>query len=266
MRKNFLSLAILISVIFSQCNLVAYADMIQDNVVEQSFKGQNLSKPVYKYNPIEDGLVQRSFQGQKILKPEFKSEPITDEISSVDFSDAQLVKLKINSASIEDVELIRGLTGKKITKPVFKYKLIDENAEVVRVNVSSVGALSTKKLLNEGLHVNFKVVSDVEKNGQLYIKKDTPVNGIIETITGASRGGDPAELIVGDFSTTDVNGSSVDLHGEIRKKGQNRAVWIRPLAFIGPYTIYGAPLKLLLLIKGGQANIKTNQSFALYQE
>ncbi|MFA6988943.1 MAG: hypothetical protein WC197_02635 [Candidatus Gastranaerophilaceae bacterium] len=219
------------------------AEIIEDDVALQAFKGQNLSKPVYKLEIIEDAVALQSFKGQILSKPVF------------------------NNGIIEDNVAMQAFKGQILSKPVFHIKLIDENAEIVRVLVKADHYTIRSKNLTINQKVCFVVVDDVKKNKELFIRKNTPMSGMVETITKAGWAGDPAELIIGRFTTTDVNGNKIDIAGEIIKTGANRAYWVRPVFYTGELLPpYSTPLLLVYFIKGGNAKITPRKKFTLYYE
>lgn len=211
---------------------------------------------------IRDDVAEKAFYGKKLSKTSLDKEIIKDEISPTAFEQGFLTK----------IEPVKSVIAEKIpsnvsSRSVYKPKFIDENAENVYVFVSSVESLASKKGLYEGKQVVFRVAANVNKNNELFIKKDAPVSAYVETITKSSFAGDPEELVLGRYSTQDINGNKVDLSGQISKKGANRALWVKPLMYAGYVVpIFGSPLLLLYFVRGGSAKIKTNQQFQLYFE
>lgn len=241
MVKRSCSFLVLFCLIFFQ-SILAIAEVIEDDVVSQSFKGQSLSKPVYKREIIEDEVV-KDLQNKNLTRPEYKKTVFDDEIIKNDVS------------------------VKACTKPAVHYKLIDENAEIVRISMSPATLITTKNGLKIGQQVSFIILKDVYKNGELFIKKDTSVNAFIELISKAERYGDPDEIELGRFSTKDIKGNIVELDGTIRKQGANRAKWVKPLYYIGASApIPCAPLMVFYFVKGGKTKIAPEQSFELYYQ
>lgn len=294
MNKKFFSLFLITT--FLQFNLTAYAaPLIEDDVTRQTFKGQNITKLVFKQEIIKDEIDVSNFnkkqqvkanvnipiiedeaievlKNKKNEKPVFKQEIIKDTTPVLNVKNEQFTKPQKDVALIEDKIIVQELKTKtlreqNLTKPVFNYNSIDFDTNTINIPVSSTCLISVKKQhLDEGMKVKFQVVEDVKINNLLFVKKDTPVEGIIETITKSSGGGDPEEIIIGRFVTNDVNGNKIDLAGQIQKKGANRALWIRPLVWLGCASFFGTPLVVLLLVKGGPVKIKPEQKYALYYE
>lgn len=240
-RKSFKVLVF--AIFFFGAHAVVSAAEIEDNIAIQTFKGQNLTKPVFTSMTIEDDAVKNELSNK--IPP----------------------KVALTNEIIEDIAIKDDAKLKKAIKPTFKYKLIDENAEIIRVPVASLYQLKAGNEINEGQIVTFKVLKTVYKDKKIFIKKGTPVDACIETLTPPSFGGDPAEISIGRFTSTDINGNKIDLTGEIQKQGANRAIWVRPLTDIASNVpVYGTPLLLLYLVKGGNAKISTNQEFVLRYE
>lgn len=241
MIQKFLSGAILFNMIFFQSTVVL-SQIIEDEVAIQAFQGQNLSKPVFKKETIEDETALE-LKDKNLTRPVYKKVLVEDEIIK-------------NDTSVQ-----------ACTKPAVHYKLIDENAELIRVFVYATKLITTKNLLTIGQKVDFKVSKDVCKKGEVFIKEGTPVNAFIELISESGRYGDPDEIELGRFSTKDAKGNPVELSGTIRKQGANRGKWAKPLYYAGlSVPLFGAPLLLCYFVKGGKTNIKPDQNFELYYE
>ena len=185
----------------------------------------------------------------------------------MNFKDKKLEIPVYKKVLLEDEVVKNDSKIQSCTKSAVHYKLIDENAEIVKVFVCSTNVITTKNSLKIGQNLDFKVVKDVYKNGVIFIKKDTPVNAFIELISKADRYGDPDEIEVGRFSTKDATGNSVELVGTVRKQGANRGKWAKPLYYAGlSVPLFGTPLLLCYFVKGGKTCIKTEQNFELYYE
>lgn len=241
MFRKILTIAFLANLILFQCHIVL-AEIIEDDVALQSFKGQVLSKPVYKKEMIEDECAQ-------------------------DFKDKNLIKPVFKQVLLEDKFIENRPDVKTCTKHIVHYKFIDENAEIVKIPVSAVNLITTKDGLKLGQTVEFKVTKDVYKNGQLFIKNGTSVSAIVELISKAERYGDPDEIELGRFSTKDVKSNTVELVGNVRKQGADRGKWAKPLYYMGASVPYPCGILMVFyFVKGGKTNIKPEQTFELYYE
>ena len=86
--------------------------------------------------------------------------------------------------------------------------------------------------LNVNDKIKFIVAEDVQKNGQLYIKKGTEVTGIVRTIEPGLLAYYPPGIIeISYFSTKDVNGNIVNLYGKIKEEGKETGLF----QFVMPY-------------------------------
>jgi len=248
-----------------QCNIAVFAADIEDELSAQVFKEQNLENPIYTQEIIQDECIKNL--NDKSDKPIISQEFLNDELLSNGLNEKQLQKPTVNNTIIIDYIPDKESNNQNLMKFDGKYKFIDENDQTVYIPISSINLLATQKGLFEGKKVNFIVISDVMKNGEVFIKKDTPVEAFVETITKSSFAGDPAELIIGRFTSKDINGNKICITGEIDKKGANRALWVKPLMYAGYCVpIFGTPLLLLYFVKGGKAKIKPKCKFKLYLE
>lgn len=229
MTKKILFYIFLIFILFDYS--YAFAEIIEDDVVLPSLKGQVLSKPNCGKISIKDEAL-KDLKNEKFVKPAFKQELIEENLY---------------------------LKEQEIVKNIPSYKLIDENAEVVKVSIHSVNLITTKDGLKIGQKVEFKVAKDVYKNDKIFIKKDTPIDAFIELISKAGRFGEPDEIEIGRFFTKDVKNNPVELVGTVRKQGADRGIWVRPLYNTG----YGA---IFYFVKGGRTKIKPEHNFELYYE
>lgn len=240
MIKKNLSGLILLTLVF-QCSF-AFAEIIEDDTAAQAFAGKTFTKPEYKKEIIEDEAAA-NLKSRNLSKPLFKL------------------------VLVEDEGLKNNTNFKNCTKPAVHHRLIDDNAQIVKISLHSINPITTKDGLKLGQKVMFQVSKDIYKNDKIFIKEGTPITAFVEMIAQAGRCGDPDEIELGRFSTQDVNGNLIDLDGIIRKQGADRGKWARSLYLIGinvPYPC--APLALFYFLKGGKTKIKQNEIFKLYYE
>lgn len=275
MFKKYFCLFITINVIAIQLNLVAYADqVIEDEIIQAGFKSKNISKPVYKPSIIEDESVEKSFKNKTLSKPLIVMSIIEDETVKEQFKNKDLSKPVFKDEVIEDEFALGTLDTANIARPVYKQKFITETDTSIAIIIGCKSKIATNQAdigdirvgsrkLDVGDKVNFKVLNNVIKNGELFIAKDTKVDAIVGNITPSSKAGAPAELTVERFITTDINGNKVELTGNIIKKGANLTPLVYLLAYGGYPFSFGLSI-LALYIPGGQAVIGTQQKFTLY--
>jgi len=253
--KNFLCIKISLLFLCLQLSLPSYAtDIIEDRVAIESFKGQELTKPVYTLQLIEDNFVSQSFQGMNLLKPVYKYVFLEDRVALETFA------------------------GKHLYRPVYKCKLLDENSKDIEVVVASNSTIATNhahfELINGlnlgvgrdiGESVRFRVEKDVIKDGNLFIRRGTPIDAIIGDIVPSSSRGAPAEVSIEQFITHDVYGNSVELLGNVTKRGLSLTLPLYLLA-AGGYFFTAGFSQYILLLHGFQAKIKPRQRFTIYYE
>jgi len=242
MIKKAFSAVLLLNILALQSGF-AFAQIIEDDVAIQSFKGQKFVKPVCVKQIQRDEAFLESNSGKQ-PKPVFKL--ILQEDTFIKEQPPAIIS----------------------AKHVVHYKIIDENAEIVKISVCSARDINLKK---EPLKVNqlldFKVADDVCRGGEIFIKKDTTVNAVVELVSKSDKFGDPQELELGQLWTKDIKGNMIELEGTIRKEGANRGKWAKPLYYAGGYVpIFGAPFLLCYFVKGGKVKLSPKQKFDFYYE
>lgn len=239
MIKKYLSGFILLSLLL--LNLPVFAEIIEDEVAKEAFAGKTFTKPEYKKEIITDND-EIALKNKNLSKPQFKNVTFEDDSSK-------------NDPHLQNC-----------IKPAVHYKLIDENAEIVKIPIHSAKLIKPKDDIKIGQTLIFTVSKDVFKDGKIFIKQNTPVNAYVELISKAARFGDPDEIELGRFSAKDINGNTIDLDGTIRKQGADRGKWAKPLYYAGATVPFGAPLMLFYFVKGGKVKITQGETFELYYE
>ena len=241
MIKKYLSGFILANILLLHSTIV-FAEIIVDDVAKKAFEGKVFVKPEYKKEIITD-YAENDLKNQNLTKPAFKKVILEDD----------LIK---NNPNLTNA-----------VKPVANYKLIDENAQVIKIPIHSLSYITSKNDVKLGQTVTFETTEDIYKNNKLFIRQKTPVTAYVELITKAGRYGDPDEIELGRFCTKDINNNAVEIDGTIRKQGADRGKWAKPLYYIGisaPFPC--APLMLFYFVKGGKSKIKETEVFKLYYE
>ncbi len=212
---------------------------IQDDFVNSTLKNKSYTLKVEKYTPIEDNLVEK-----KMIEKDFKNSPNgKSEIKDI-FAEKSLVqrqdeiKIKNNEYDIDPTRRI----------PV-KLKTEQE--------------YTTKKNLEEGQIIYFKVAEDVKVGNKVFIHKGTNVTGRVETVSMNEIMGVPADLIIEKFIVNASNKEEFILEGaSLKKHGANRAIWLYPLVYVG-CCFFGAGL-LFSPIRGGHAKLKSKEIYQVY--
>lgn len=151
---------------------------------------------------------------------------------------------KVNSLKKHDTsrEYATNISEKNIVK-VYTPEHIVNKPKIQKINGISYIVSSLK--VND--KVNFMVAEDVEKNGQIYIKKGTQVTGLIRTSEiGLPQYLPPGVIEISYFSTKDVKGNNVDLYGKIIEEAPDfQLILIPGIPFLNPaikrnkiYTLY----------------------------
>lgn len=238
--KKYLGLIFIFLLVFCHvCTAIASSEIIEDEAAKELSKNQTLSKNEFKPETIEDEIADKTYKGKHFLQVTTKKEII---IEKIDIPDTGIQKVKT------------------VTKPITE----DDVINVYVCSATTIGSSSGKKV---GDKVYFKVSQDVYKNGKLFIKKDTDSEAVLENISKQAMGGDPEEIEIGSFSTRDAGGNLINLTGSVRKQGANRATWVKPIVYTGYASIpFGAPLMVVVLVKGGKARITPKENYKLYYE
>lgn len=126
-------------------------------------------------------------------------------------------------------------------------------AKDIPVKIYAPKKISTSNInLQDGDYVEFKTLSDVVLNSNLYIKKDELVLGLITDMHDNQFGSKEASVYIENFTVKNTEGKIINLGGFIYKKGNNH--WM--LTQILP----GLPL----FFRGGEVQINPNDTFDLY--
>lgn len=126
-------------------------------------------------------------------------------------------------------------------------------AKDILVKIYAPKKISTSNSnLQDGDFIEFRILSDVVLNPGLYIKKEEPVLGLITDMHGNQFGNKEASVYIENFTVKNTEGKTINLDGFIYKKGSNH--WMYTQVFPG----------LHLFVRGGEVQIKPNDTFNLY--
>lgn len=130
----------------------------------------------------------------------------------------------------------------------------------VPINLSITEDFSTKEPINEGGHLQFKIVEDVFVQNNKILSAGTIVNAKLETIVTSGMNGFPAEIVISNFEIPEIKSSQ--LMQTYTQKGTNRCFWVYPLKWaLTPIPFVGS---LTNLIKGGHAKITTSDVITIF--
>ena len=117
-----------------------------------------------------------------------------------------------------------------------------------------------------GTRVSFKIVEDVYKNGELFIKKGTDAYAIVGRSVPAMFGGASGEVQVDRFRTFDVDGNIVRLSGVIENEGFSTGYLTNLIGMaLVPFT-FGTSALLVFLVPGTSGAIKPELVYTLYYD
>jgi hypothetical protein len=126
----------------------------------------------------------------------------------------------MNYFSLSAFAFVRG--SEIILKPdVHKFQLSekDMNNELI-IPIQPVEEISTSNdELEFGDIVEFKIIRNVYKKGTLYIKSETPIYGIIDSIDENGWCADNAAIYFKEFKTKDVNNNKITIKADLKIDG-----------------------------------------------
>lgn len=146
---------------------------------------------------------------------------------------------------------------------IFIGTCIPSFAEKTSVKIEPAQLISTNlDEIETGDYINFEIAKDVYLNDNLYIKKTTPVKGLVDFVHPNGWGGDSAEIVFKNFYTTDINGKKIVIsypliiNGQIEMANNIRSVSSKVVVdlatrFIKPVCIY-----LGFIVRGAEINIE----------
>ena len=223
---------LLLIILIFLSDLVCFATSLTDEFAEK-YLTKNESLIVNEKLPISDDLINDEFCS-KFSKDKYQQK----NIISAEFAEKYLYRYK-------DVVYLPN-----------HYDFT--NFKKIAVKIRPEKYFTTRKNVNEGEKLDFIVLQDVIKNGQIIIPKNSVLTGRIEMISQNKPKGIPADLIVGNFSF-----DKLSLVGNIEKSGAKRYYWVMPTAFVlnSVFFVLGYPL---WAVRGGHAKLTTHQKYEIY--
>ena len=95
-------------------------------------------------------------------------------------------------------------------------------AEKIPVKIEPVQIISTHHdEVEVGDKIKFRTAKDININGKLYIKADTPVYGIVDFIHNNGWAGDNAEIKFNKFITQNISGEKIEIDYPVSIKGNH---------------------------------------------
>lgn len=177
--------------------------------------------------------------GFSVERSVFSSQVFTDEIPQ---SHLEKIKdLNKNNFSLPPSDYVKEQNAVNIYSP----------KKIMPITIMKKIDGESKRVLTENIKVNDKIefltAEDTLKNGKLFIRKGTPVFGTVRAVQISLMGSTlpqymlPGKLELVKFKTKDINGSVVDLYGEINENGRNTG--LIGLIFFDNYATTSAAIK-----------------------
>lgn len=245
-------------------------------------KSKKAENSVYYEDEIVEQLRNIKFEPRKIYNPE--EDIIEDEVIKEKFAGRKIYKQNhVELPPIEDRYLLIP-EDRNLDRVIYTPRIIDENSKELKVKVSAsssyvVSILSKEEtIIKEGKALKIyltttdigdkivlKTVDDVKRDGNVFIKKGTEVEGIVGNVTPPVSGGGGAELVLENFKTYSVDGDKLKLNGKIIVKGMNTSFFQHIISYAGiPFT-FGAST-FIMYSPGGPATLKANRGYTLFYE
>ncbi len=205
------------------------------------------------------------------------------------FVDIAFVNVNVDSVEkkaftpvvFKDIPVKLGEEDKYFVKPVFSGRISVDNLIPVKVSpdalikpvskpvpavVNGVKTNIPQEYPLVGTRVSFKIVEDVYKNGELFIKKGTDAYAIVGRSVPAMFGGASGEVQVDRFRTFDVDGNIVRLSGVIENEGFSTGYLTNLIGMaLVPFT-FGTSALLVFLVPGTSGAIKPELVYTLYYD
>ena len=130
----------------------------------------------------------------------------------------------------------------------------------IPIKLSPLNEISTENFHDYGEIAELEVKNTVKHNGKVIVKAGDKIKAKIEMSISAGMNGFPAEIIIDNYEIPGIRKSQ--LAGTYTKVGQNRCLIVYPVKLLlTPIPLAGS---LTNLIKGGNARIKTSDTFEIY--
>lgn len=228
--------------------------LIEDEVANE-IDAQSVKKIRYKELVMEDDAVKIIPENIKKQKKTYKNEIITDE---------EVVISKENQKykpSDYKKQVNTEIGAEVILRPVKKIRTKNKRLAVKKGNDTEKYNVPFPSI---GDRVEFRVVKDVIKNGNVIIPKNTVVYAKVGEVAPRAMGGAPAEMTLENFEMIDENGHIVSLDGEIASSGYSLSFWIGLAELATTPFLFGLAVPLLRVLPGGQAVVTPRKNYIVY--
>lgn len=162
-------------------------------------------------------------------------------------------------ATVLEDEVASTLSKKQPVADVYKnYNY--ESTEKIPINLKIIEPIKKETEVYEGQQIKFKVAKDVLYNGNVLLKRGTPVQAKISIIITPGMNGIPASIIFKDFKIDGLSQGRLSQDYEI--SGQDRSWLVFPLKWA--LTFLPPTGSLTNFIMGGHAKINYKKQLTLY--
>lgn len=177
-----------------------------------------------------------------------------------------LLSFIIFSSTVYAQDLIRDelveqtLRNKEVKEVIVNTDYNYEDLECIPIKLQIMKKITTKKGIQEGDIIAFRVKQNVKYNNRVLLKQDTIIKGRIKAYITRGMNGIPAQIILDDFEIPGID--SRKIKGNFVKRGLNLTIMVlpikwalTPIPFVGSFTNF---------IIGGNANISDKDTIILY--
>ena len=162
-------------------------------------------------------------------------------------------------ATIVEDEVAAALSTKQPKVEVYKnYNF--ESTEKVPISLKIIEPIKKETEVYEGQKIDFKVAKDVLYNGNVLLKRGTPVQAKVSVIITPGMNGIPASIIFSDFMIDGLIQPRLSQDYEIT--GQDRSWLVFPLKWA--LTVLPPTGSLTNFIMGGHAKINYKKQVTIY--
>ena len=265
----------LVTVFSMQCAMAlpVYTGIDPEYVKSKNSQKKEFVMPVF----VDEAAAQLP---KDCKKPRYIPRQFVD-IAFVNVNVDSIEKKAFTPVVFKDIPVKLGEEDKYFVKPVFSGRISVDNLIPVRVSpdalikpvskpvpavVNGVKTNIPQEYPLVGTRVSFKIVEDVYKNGELFIKKGTDAYAIVGRSVPAMFGGASGEVQVDRFRTFDVDGNIVRLSGVIENEGFSTGYLTNLIGMaLVPFT-FGTSALLVFLVPGTSGAIKPELVYTLYYD
>ena len=277
MKKSLISLFLLTSLFSTNINITAFGtELLRDEINPENFDRSLLHKNTYTPIIIQDEFIINPGES-KIQKASLKI--IEDETVKSTLVNKKLQKKKYQNTILNDEPVVLLKDRNNYKKVVYTGKV---NTEIgYAVIIKPLKKISTKnshlKIKNGdkyekyditlpelGEEYKFKVLEDVNIEGNIVIPKNSIVSAKVDNVSARAMGGAPAELKLDNFVVKTPDGKELELNGTVDSVGYTLSPWIGLAELATTPFLFGLAVPALRVLPGGQATITPRKTYTVY--